>query len=353
MTTPSASPTQPTPNDARRSDPQRSRPAERFADVAVEHAARPGLSIVVPVYDEVESVGKLHHELSKILPTLTDRWEIIFVDDGSRDGSGALLDAIASQDAHVRVFSLRRNLGKAAALNVGFAEAREDIVVTMDADLQDQPSELPRLLAALEGCDVVSGWKRVRHDPWGKRLPSRLFNAATRWITGIHLNDFNCGFKAYRREVVRELDLYGELHRYIPVLATWRGFRCNEVVIEHAPRLTGKSKYGSERLIKGAYDLLTVVLITRFEMRPMHLFGSVGVVLGALGFAILSYMSWLRLVLQQRIGDRPLLLLGIVLLLAGIQLVSVGLLGELVVRRSRDRHLGDPLRREPRNANGR
>jgi glycosyltransferase involved in cell wall biosynthesis len=314
-------------------------------EVSPNLTTRPGLSVVIPVYNEVGSLERLHSELSASLATVASRWEIIYIDDGSRDGSLALLETIAARDPNVRLFSFRLNMGKAAALNVGFAESREEIVITMDADLQDLPSEIPRLLQALEGWDVVSGWKRVRHDPFGKRIPSKLFNAATRWLTGIQLNDFNCGFKAYRRDVVRELDLYGELHRYIPVLATWRGFRCNEVAIEHAPRLTGESKYGWGRLLKGAYDLLTVLLITRFEMRPMHFFGTVGVVLGALGFAILTYMSWLRLVVHERIGDRPLLMLGIVLLLAGIQLVSVGLLGELVVRRSRDRRLGEPLRR--------
>ncbi|MEO7964893.1 MAG: glycosyltransferase family 2 protein [Gemmatimonadaceae bacterium] len=317
-------------------------------EVSPSLTRRPGISVVIPVYNEVGSLDRLYRELSTVLASVASTSEIIFIDDGSRDGSLALLERIASKDPAVSVLSFRLNMGKAAALNVGFAEAREDIVITMDADLQDQPSEIPRLLAALEGWDVVSGWKRVRHDPFGKRIPSKLFNAATRWLTGIHLNDFNCGFKAYRRDVVRELDLYGELHRYIPVLATWRGFRCSEVAIDHAPRLTGESKYGSGRLLKGAYDLLTVVLITRFEMRPMHFFGSIGVVLGAVGFVTLTYLSWLRLVLQERIGDRPLLLLGIVMLLAGIQLVSVGLLGELVVRRSRDRHLGEPMRRLPR-----
>ena len=344
MSTPSVGPMPGTRASAER-EIRRVPEREIEAEVSPSLTTRPGISVVIPVYNEVGSLERLHDELSASLAKVASRWEIIFIDDGSRDGSRNLLEEIAARDPNVRVLSFRLNMGKAAALNVGFAEVREEIVITMDADLQDQPSEIPRLLEALEGWDVVSGWKRVRHDPFGKRLPSKLFNAATRWLTGIQLNDFNCGFKAYRRDVVRELDLYGELHRYIPVLATWRGFRCNEVAIEHAPRLTGESKYGWGRLLKGAYDLLTVLLITRFEMRPMHFFGSIGVVLGAVGFAILTYLSWLRLVVQERIGDRPLLLLGIVLLLAGIQLVSVGLLGELVVRRSRDRHLGEPMRR--------
>lgn len=316
-------------------------------DLAVQAwtGARPRVSVVIPVYNEVGSLERLHAELSAVLHDVAEMHEIIFVDDGSSDGSLQLLERIAACDPCVRLIGFRLNTGKAAALNVGFAEAREPIVVTMDADLQDKPSEVPRLLAALDGWDLVSGWKQVRHDPLGKRLPSRLFNAATRWLTGVQLRDFNCGFKAYRREVVREIDLYGELHRFIPVLASWRGFRCTEVAVEHAPRLTGRSKYGWGRLVKGAYDLLTVLLITRFEMRPMHFFGSVGLLLGAIGFAVLAYMSYLRLIVHERIGDRPLLLLGIVLLLAGIQLVSVGLLGELVVRRSRDRRLAEPLRR--------
>jgi glycosyltransferase involved in cell wall biosynthesis len=271
----------------------------------------------------------------------------VFVDDGSRDGSGEVLDRLAAADPRTRVLRFRSNRGKAEALNVGFEAANGEIVVTLDADLQDKPSELPRLLEALEGYDLVSGWKRNRNDPVGKTVPSRFFNWVTRKASGLELHDFNCGFKAYRAEVVRELDLYGEMHRFIPVLAAGKGFRVREVAVEHAPRVWGRSKYGWSRLFKGAYDLLTVLLLTRFETRPMHFFGSIGLVLGTVGFVLLLYMSYLRLILDQTIGTRPLFFLGVVLLLGGLQLVTAGLVGELVVRRTRpvrDRRLASVIR---------
>jgi glycosyltransferase involved in cell wall biosynthesis len=273
--------------------------------------------------------------VSDQLRGLTREYTLIFIDDGSNDGSAEVLVDLASRDPRTEVHRFRSNRGKAEALNVGFGVSSGEIIVTMDADLQDKPSELPKLLAALEDCDLVSGWKKARNDPLGKTMPSRLFNRVTAWVSGLDLHDFNCGFKAYRAEVVNELDLYGEMHRFIPVLAASRGFRVKEVAVEHAPRVWGKSKYGVTRLFKGAYDLLTVLLLTRFEYRPMHFFGTIGVVLGTIGFALLVYMSYLRLVLDQAIGTRPLFFLGVVLLLAGLQLVTAGLVGELVVRRTR------------------
>jgi glycosyltransferase involved in cell wall biosynthesis len=293
------------------------------------------ISLVVPVFNERGTLDELYAELTAVLPTLTDQYEILFINDGSTDGSGEIIEAIAARDSRVRHLWFRYNQGKANALNLGFAESDGDVVVTMDADLQDKPSELPRLLNALDGYDLVSGWKKIRHDPLSKTLPSKLFNRITAIVSGVRLHDFNCGFKAYRSDVVKELDLYGEMHRFIPAIAAWRGFRVTEVPVDHAPRKWGRSKYGVSRLFKGAYDLLTVTVLNRFGSRPMHFFGTVGVLLGSAGFVILLYMSYMRLIRDETIGTRPLLFLGIVLLLAGIQLVSTGLIGELVVRRTR------------------
>lgn len=310
---------------------------------------RPDLSIVVPVFDEQGTLRELAESVASVTASMGKSHEILFVDDGSSDGSAELLDAMAAEDARIRVLHFRSNRGKAEALNVAFAQVRGDIVVTMDADLQDIPSEMPKLLAKLDEYDVVSGWKQTRNDPLNKTLPSRFFNWVTSRVSGLDLHDFNCGYKAYRSEVVRELDLYGEMHRFIPVLAAWRGFRVGEVAVEHAPRTYGSSKYGFSRLFKGAYDLLTVFMLTRFELRPMHLFGSVGLAVGGLGFVILVYMSFLRLVLDETIGTRPLLFLGIVMLLTGVQLVSAGLVGELIIRRTRGpRAHAPPVRTTPR-----
>jgi len=294
----------------------------------------PTVSVIVPVFNERGTLEQLHRELGLVLAEHAADWEVLFIDDGSSDGSSEALAALAAADDHVRVFGFRRNQGKAAGLNVGFREARGDVVITMDADLQDKPAEIPRLLEALQGYDLVSGWKRRRHDPVGKTIPSKFFNWVTRKVSGLDLHDFNCGLKAYRREVVKEVELYGEMHRYIPVLAAWRGFTATEIVVEHAPRVWGTSKYGASRLFKGAYDLMTVLLLTRFQTRPMHFFGTIGAALGTLGLVVLTYMSWLRLVRDEVIGNRPLLFLGLLLVIAGIQFLSVGLLGELLVRRT-------------------
>jgi glycosyltransferase involved in cell wall biosynthesis len=328
---------------------QRSNPPQASPDPGPAGVAPlPSISVVIPVFNERGTLVELHRALTAELNRVARAHEIIFVDDGSGDGSSEVLDRIADDDPAVSVHRFRSNRGKADALNLGFSLATGDIVVTMDADLQDQPSELPKLLAALPGFDLVSGWKRRRNDPIDKTLPSRIFNWITRTASGVDLHDFNCGFKAYRAEVVRELDLYGEMHRFIPVLAAAHGFRVTEVPVEHAPRVWGRSKYGFTRLFKGAYDLLTVILLTRFEHRPMHFFGSFGMVCSGAGVIILLYMSYLRLILDRSIGTRPLLLLGVVLLLAGLQLAIGGLIGELVVRRTRTRPLpaaSSPTRR--------
>jgi glycosyltransferase involved in cell wall biosynthesis len=296
---------------------------------------RPTVSVVIPVYNERGTLEQLYREVTDELGRQARDHQIVFVDDGSTDGSTEVLRTLAEADPRVQVYRFRGNRGKAEALNFGFAQVQGEVVLTMDADLQDKPSQIAKLLAPLAEYDMVSGWKENRLDPLGKTIPSRFFNWVTRKVSGLELHDFNCGFKAYRAEVIRELDLYGEMHRFIPVLAANRGFRVTEVAVEHAPRVWGRSKYGFSRLFKGAYDLLTVLLLTRFEHRPMHFFGSIGLVFGTLGFLILSYMTYLRLILDQSIGTRPLFMLGVVLLLAGLQLASTGLVGELIVRRTR------------------
>jgi len=238
---------------------------------------------------------------------------------------------MAGGDDRVRAVKFRGNFGKAAALTAGFREARGRIVITMDADLQDDPAEIPRLVGRLEeGLDVVSGWKRKRHDPWTKTVPSRLFNRVTSLLTGIPIHDFNCGLKAYRREVVAEIRVYGELHRYIPALAAWKGFRIGEIEVTHHPRRHGRSKYGPKRFLSGFLDLLTVMLLTKYTPKPLHLFGLVGTILGAAGTLIALYMVSLKLRFGDIQGRGPLLSLGVLLIIMGMQFLSTGLLAEMI-----------------------
>jgi glycosyltransferase involved in cell wall biosynthesis len=290
------------------------------------------VTVVLPVLNETESLPPLYRELTDTLEALGRSYELIFVDDGSTDGSFATLEKLHRQDDRVRVIRLRRNFGKAAALGAGFAEARGEAVVTLDADLQDDPAELPRLLARLEdGCDLVSGWKQDRRDPRSKTWPSRVFNRVTGALTGLPLHDFNSGFKVYRREVVQELPLYGELHRFIPALAAWRGFQVAEVPVRHRPRRFGRSKYGSARLWRGFLDLMTILFLTRYTRRPLHLFGGLGLVTSAAGLGVNVYLTALWLGGARPIGGRPLLAFGVLCVLVGIQFFSVGLLSELVL----------------------
>jgi glycosyltransferase involved in cell wall biosynthesis len=290
----------------------------------------PDISVVIPFLDEEGTLRPLHAALTGVLLRLGKTYEILFVDDGSRDASGAIVDALASEDPHVGVVHFRRNFGKAAALDAGFKRARGRVVFTMDADLQDDPEEIPAFLAKLdEGFDLVSGWKRKRHDPLAKTLPSKVFNLAVRVASGLRLNDFNCGFKAYRLESVQDLDLYGELHRYVPVLLHFRGYRITQIPVQHHPRRSGASKYGIERMTRGFFDLLTVLLITRYRARPLHLFGGVGLLLSLLGFGILAYLT-VQWFMGSPIGKRPVMFLGLLLLMVGVQLISTGLLGEMI-----------------------
>ena len=302
----------------------------------------PELSVVVPVLDEVESLPTLYRELTAVLEALGRTYELIFVDDGSRDGSFQTMEKLHRSDDRVRVIRLRRNFGKAAALSAGFRAARGQVVVTLDADLQDDPAELPKLVQQLEdGDDLVSGWKRERQDPPSKTLPSRLFNRVTAWLTGVRLHDFNSGFKAYRREVVEELRLYGELHRFIPALAAWRGFRVAEVLVHHRPRKFGRSKYGSARFWRGSLDLLTVLFLTRYTRRPLHLFGGLGLVAWAGGGAVNLYLVGLWLAGVRPIGNRPLLAFGILSMLVGLQFFCLGLLSELILSYQAARNADD------------
>jgi glycosyltransferase involved in cell wall biosynthesis len=295
------------------------------------------ISVVVPVYNEERSVALLLDELRSVLEGIGAEWEAVFVDDGSTDGTFAALTRLHAESPAVRVVRLRRNFGKAAALAAGFAQVRGETVVTIDGDLQDDPAEIPRLLAKLdEGFDLVSGWKTRRRDPWSRRLPSRIFNGVVGRLSGIRLHDMNCGFKAYRVDVVRGLPLYGELHRFIPVLAHYRGYRIAELPVNHRPRAHGRSRYGVERYLRGFLDLLTVSFMGRYRHRPLHLFGGLGLVLGTVGIAVLVYLTVLR-VGGHGIGQRPLLTLGVLLVVVGLQFFSLGLIGELITSHHEER----------------
>lgn len=289
------------------------------------------ISFVIPLLNEEDSLVPLHREVTESAQQLGVPYEIIFIDDGSTDASLSVLGDLYEQDPeHVRVIQFRRNFGKTAALTAGFARARGKVIVTLDADLQDDPAELPKLLAKLdEGYDLVGAWRANRKDPLSKTWPSRFANFTVSATTGIKLNDLNCGYKVYRREVVQDLKLYGELHRFIPVLAHWKGYRVTEEPVTHHPRKFGYSKYGVRRLGRGYVDFLSVLFMTTYLKRPMHLFGMTGSAFAAIGAVILLYLAILWLV-EGAIGWRPLLFFGTTALMVGIQLISVGLLGEML-----------------------
>jgi len=291
---------------------------------------RPRLSVVIPAYNEAESLPELHRELVAALDALGHAWEIIYVDDGSRDGSDEVMGRVAAADPRVRGAVLRRNFGKSAALATGFRLARGEWVATLDADLQDDPAELPRLIEALgQGSDLVSGWKRNRQDPITKTLPSWLFNAVTSAVAGLKLHDFNCGLKLYRREVIEAIEVYGELHRFIPALAHWAGFRIAEIPVHHRARKHGRSKYGWERFINGFLDLMVAAFISTSALKPLHVFGRIGALFFGLGVVIGIWF-----IVQWAGGEpmrvRPLMLFGVGVVLLGIQFVLMGLLGEMI-----------------------
>lgn len=290
------------------------------------------ISVVIPLLNEEPNLVELKQRLDDVLPTVADRYEVVFIDDGSRDGSyGTLRELHKADPLHTRIVRFRRNFGKSAALAAGFDHSRFDIVLTMDADLQDVPEEIPKLIEKLEsGSDLVSAWRVNRNDPISKTLPSKVYNFVTRFLTGVRLHDFNCGFKAYRRSVLDELEVYGERHRYIPVLASYRGFRINEVQVDHKPRLRGKSKFGWERYFGGFFSLLTVIMLVRYTNKPLHFFGFVGVVTLTIGTVIDVYLSILWLVFRRPLSDRPILMLGTLLIIIGIQFLFFGLLAEMI-----------------------
>lgn len=291
------------------------------------------LTIVIPVFDEEASLPELADRIRTVCEANDLSFEVWMVDDGSTDDSWAVIRREHVNDSRFHGIRLRRNYGKSAALALGFEQAAGRYVITMDADLQDDPAEIPELVAMLaSGYDLVSGWKRTRRDPLSKKVPSRFFNFVTRRLTGIRLHDFNCGLKAYRREVVKSVKIYGELHRYIPVLAYWEGFtRITEKEVKHHERKYGRTKFGLDRFVKGFLDLLSVFFLTRFASRPMHFFGSMGTLAFIGGFLLSLWISIDKVVFGNPIGDRPLLLLGVMLILVGVQTFSVGLIGEMIV----------------------
>jgi dolichol-phosphate mannosyltransferase len=295
------------------------------------------ISLVIPAYNEKESLTTLHAEITEVMRKAALELEVIFVDDGSTDGSWEIIEQLASEHAWVHGIRFRRNFGKAAALSAGFRAAQGNIVLTLDADLQDDPAEIPRFLEALaQGKDVVSGWKTVRHDPWHKVWPSRVFNGMVSWLTGVHLHDHNSGMKCYRAEVFHEVRLYGELHRFIPVLAAARGFKVGELPIRHRPRQFGRSKYGVRRFLRGFLDLLTVKFLTGFGQRPQHLLGGIGLVSFLVGALLLLYLgiTWIVRLWDQEaflpLHDRPLMIYAVAALLLGAQMMSIGFLAELI-----------------------
>ena len=335
---------------------ERRNPLELAEDASA--APRPApprrlLSVVVPLLNEEATLDELYQELDAALAPTGRAWEVVFVDDGSTDGSYRELVRLHAAHLNVRVVRLRRNFGKAAALAAGIEVAAGDAIVTMDADLQDDPAEIPNLLAKLDdGFDVVSGWKCDRRDPFFRRFVSRIYNSATRLATGVKLHDMNCGLKAYRAEVFDHVQLYGERHRFVPVLAHHLGFSVTELPVNHRPRTNGHSRFGVERYLRAPFDLLTIVFMGRYRYRPLHMFGGLGVIASLAGGSILVYLT-IDKIGGSGIGNRPLLLLGVLLVVVGIQLLSLGLIGEMLTShheekvqatRSRGPHVRDVLR---------
>jgi glycosyltransferase involved in cell wall biosynthesis len=288
------------------------------------------VSIVVPLYNEEESLQELVAQINNTLSKQEYTFEICFIDDGSTDESLNILKELHTRYSEIKILSFRKNYGKSAALSEGFKLAEGDIVITMDADLQDDPSEIPNIIDKINsGYDLVSGWKKKRFDPLGKTIPSKFFNFITSRLTGIKINDFNCGLKGYRQQVIKEIPVYGSLHRYLPVLAHWKGFIVGEIVVQHHPRKYGQTKYGLRRFFDGFFDLFTVLFLTRYRQKPLHLFGFFGLGSLSLGFIISLYLTVLWF-MGQGIGNRPLLFLGVLLMIVGMQSFSIGLIGEMI-----------------------
>ena len=291
------------------------------------------VSIVIPVYEEHESIPHLYGSIKEAMEPLGRSYEIVFVDDGSRDRTLAVLEEIQKKDDRVVVVSFRRNFGQTAAMAAGIEYAEGDVIVTMDADLQNDPADIPRLLEKIKDYDIVSGWRKDRKDPFlTRRLPSVVANWLISRVTGVYLHDYGCTLKAYRKEVIKNVRLYGEMHRFIPAIASWVGATITEVETTHHPRRFGSSKYGLSRTVRVLLDLITVKFLQSFSTRPIHAFGPPGLALGAIGFLISLYLSFEKIFLGQDIGGRPLLLLAILLIILGVQLVIMGLLGEMLAR---------------------
>lgn len=292
------------------------------------------LSIVIPVYNEEENILPLYEKLKNDLSALNKTYEILFVDDGSKDNTFTKLKEIQADDDHIRIIKFRKNFGKAAALNTAFRKVEGNIIITMDGDCQDDSAEIQKFIDKIEeGYDLVSGWKYPRNDPITKTAPSKIFNKLTCWMTGVYLHDFNCGFKAYKKEVTDALHLYGELHRYTPILADYYGFKIAEIKVKHHPRKYGKSKYGVKRIMKGFLDLITVKFLTSYMSRPLHVFGVPGILSVLVGFLIGIYLVFQWYFQNVILSERPLLLLSILLILLGLQFFSIGLLGEMISSR--------------------
>lgn len=289
------------------------------------------ISIVIPVYNECENIHPLYESLQQALQGMEH--EIIFVDDGSTDESYRTIRKLHEKNRYVKCVRLARNFGKTAALAAGFDMAKGDIIVTMDGDLQNDPKDIPGMIAMLEEYDAVSGWRHERRDPLlSKKIPSRISNRLSRWLTGLPIHDFNCGLKAYRREALEGLELYGEMHRYIPAMLAWRGYRVGEMKVHHHERKYGKSKYGFSRLLRGLLDLLNFKFWAGYSTRPLHFFGTLGLVLFAAGFLADLYLVMLKLLYGESLSERPLLLLGMLLMIIGFQIFMIGFLAEIMVR---------------------
>jgi glycosyltransferase involved in cell wall biosynthesis len=311
---------------------QKQRQRQRGYERERHHDGSKDISVVIPLYNEEQSLRELYESIRNAL-SKNWKYEVIFVDDGSTDNSIHVLHELRRHDRRVKIIRFRRNFGKSAALSVGFTHARGEFIITMDADLQDDPNEIPNLINEIKkGFDLVSGWKKKRHDPITKTIPSRFFNFVVSTITGIKIHDFNCGLKAYRRETAKDVEIYGELHRYIPVLAHWRGYRIGEVPVQHYARKYGKTKFGFGRFWKGFLDFLTTLFTTRYMQRPLHLFGLWGLISFFVGFVIDLYLVILKFTEGMALSNRPLFFAGILLIIVGVQFISIGLLGELITK---------------------